>query len=302
MSCLTNIGEFIRRYNFAIVYKMRTQTILLILLAVAIGGFFIMRNREGLKWDRGFAGFRPAVSGVITEGSLDIEGSPVVDVSIKAMMIQKIATETAKKILDTKGLEMFPIETVFIQVFNTPESIGKLKENRPDVYNAYVDYLQAREKNVIETTDATGSSQINVRSSLINYLDALKRDQDYAAPPDGVPMTYRARFLMLDTNRFYGSELDVIAIGDGNDVIIQGITTQPLMNGDERIKPFQDTIRAGDWEPYNTIANANIPNKSALELAENAIKDKWGEDVQAYESTATADVGQFEPVSTPYLR
>jgi len=299
MSCLTNIGEFIRRYNFAIVYKMRTQTILLILLAVAIGGFFIMRNREGLKWDRGFAGFRPAVSGVITEGSLDIEGSPVVDVSIKAMMIQKIATETAKKILDTKGLEMFPIETVFIQVFNTPESIGKLKENRPDVYNAYVDYLQARQTQDLEPT---ADENKKIRSSLINYLDALKRDQDYAAPPDGVPMTYRARFLMLDTNRFYGSELDVIAIGDGNDVIIQGITTQPLMNGDERIKPFQDTIRAGDWEPYNTIANANIPNKSALELAENAIKDKWGEDVQAYESTATADVGQFEPVSTPYLR
>jgi len=299
MSCLTNIGEFIRRYNFAIVYKMRTQTILLILLAVAIGGFFIMRNREGLKWDRGFAGFRPAVSGVITEGSLDIEGSPVVDVSIKAMMIQKIATETAKKILDTKGLEMFPIETVFIQVFNTPESIGKHKENRPDVYNAYVDYLQARQTQDLEPT---ADENKKIRSSLINYLDALKRDQDYAAPPDGVPMTYRARFLMLDTNRFYGSELDVIAIGDGNDVIIQGITTQPLMNGDERIKPFQDTIRAGDWEPYNTIANANIPNKSALELAENAIKDKWGEDVQAYESTATADVGQFEPVSTPYLR
>ena len=252
---------------------MRTQTILLILLAAAIGGFFIMRNREGLKWDRGFAGFRPAVSGVITEGSLDIEGSPIIDVSVKAMMIQKIATETAKKILDTKGLAMFPIETVFIQVFNTPESIGKLKENRPDVYNAYVKYLQAREKDVLG-----GSSQITARSSLVSYLDALKRDQDYATPPDGVPMTYRARFLMLDTERFYGSELDVIAIGDGNDVTIQGITSQPLMNGDERIKPYQDTIRAGDWEPYNTIANANVPNKSALALVDKAIEEKWGSD------------------------
>ena len=252
---------------------MRTQTILLILLAAAIGGFFIMRNREGLKWDRGFAGFRPAVSGVITEGSLDIEGSPIIDVSVKAMMIQKIATETAKKILDTKGMAMFPIETVFIQVFNTPESIGKLKENRPDVYNAYVKYLQAREKDVLG-----GSSQITARSSLVSYLDALKRDQDYATPPDGVPMTYRARFLMLDTERFYGSELDVIAIGDGNDVTIQGITSQPLMNGDERIKPYQDTIRAGDWEPYNTIANANVPNKSALALVDKAIEEKWGSD------------------------
>ena len=115
-------------------------------------------------------------------------------------------------------------------------------------------------------------------------------------------MTYRARFLMLDTNRFYGSELDVIAIGDGNDVTIQGITTQPLMNGDERIKPFQDTIRAGDWEPYNNIANINVPNKSALALAEKAIKDKWGEDFQTYESTAVTDVGQFNPPVTPYLR
>jgi len=299
MPCLTNIDEFIRRYNFAIVYKMRTQTILLIVLAVAIGGFFIARNREGLKWDRGFAGFRPAVSGVITEGSLDIEGSPVVDVSIKAMMIQKIATETAQKILDTNGLKMFPIETVFIQVFNTPESIGKLKESRPDVYDAYIKYLQSRQTQDLEPT---ADENKKVRSSLINYLEALKRDQDYASPPDGVPMTYRARFLMLETDRFYGSELDVIAIGDGKDVTIQGITTQPLMNGDERIKPFQDTIRVGDWESYNTIANANIPNKSALALAEKAITDKWGEDFQAYEATATADVGQFEPVSTPYIR
>ena len=278
---------------------MRTQTILLIVLAVAIVGFFIARNREGLKWDRGFAGFRPAVSGVITEGSLDIEGSPVVDVSIKAMMIQKIATETAKKIFDTKGLSMFPIETVFIQVFNTPESIGKLKENRPDVYDAYIKYLQTRQTQDLEPTEDDNKK---VRSSLISYLDTLKRDQDYASPPDGVPMTYRARFLMLDTTRFYGSELDVIAIGDGKDVTIQGITTQPLMNGDERIKPFQDTIRAGDWEPYNTIANANAPTKSALELAEKAIKDKWGEDFQTYETTATADVGQFNPPVTPYLR
>jgi len=54
--------------------------------------------------------------------------------------------------------------------------------------------------------------------------------------------------------------------------------------------------------PYDTIANANVPNKSALALAEQAIKDKWGEDLQAYEATATADVGQFETVSTPYLR
>jgi len=299
MPCLTNIDEFIRGYNFAIVYKMRTQTILLIVLAVAIGGFFIARNREGLKWDRGFAGFRPAVSGVITEGSLDIEGSPVVDVSIKAMMIQKIATETAQKILDTNGLKMFPIETVFIQVFNTPESIGKLKESRPDVYDAYIKYLQSRQTQDLEPT---ADENKKVRSSLINYLEALKRDQDYASPPDGVPMTYRARFLMLETDRFYGSELDVIAIGDGKDVTIQGITTQPLMNGDERIKPFQDTIRVGDWESYNTIANANIPNKSALALAEKAITDKWGEDFQAYEATATADVGQFEPVSTPYIR
>ena len=274
MSCLTNIDEFIRRYNFAIVYKMRTQTILLIVLAVAIVGFFIARNREGLKWDRGFAGFRPAVSGVITEGSLDIEGNPIVDISVKTIMIQKIATETAKMILDTNGLKMFPIETVFIQVFNTPESIGKLKENRPDVYSAYVKYLQAREKDVT----VEDSSQITTRSSLINYLEALKRDQDYASPPDDVPMTYRARFLMLDTERFYGSELDVIAIGDGNDVTIQGITSQPLLNGDERIKPYQDTIRAGDWEPYNTIANANVPNKSALALVDKAIKEKWGSD------------------------
>jgi len=44
-------------------------------------------NREGLRWDRGFAGFRPAVSGVITEGNLEITGNPVEDVAVKAMMI-----------------------------------------------------------------------------------------------------------------------------------------------------------------------------------------------------------------------
>ena len=54
--------------------------------------------------------------------------------------------------------------------------------------------------------------------------------------------------------------------------------------------------------PYDTIANANVPNKSALALAEQAIKDKWGEDFQTYEATSTADVGQFNPPVTPYLR
>ena len=148
--------------------------------------------------------------------------------------------------------------------------------------------------------DGTQQEEL-ARASLISYLETLKRDQDYNTVPDNVPATYRCRFLLLETERFYGTEVDVIAIGDEDGIEIQGITSQPLKDGD-KIKAFQDTIRVGEWLPYDTIANANVPNKSALALAEQAIKEKWGEDLQAYEATATADVGQFEPVSTPYLR
>jgi len=253
------------------------QTIFFIVLVVAIVGYLVM-NREGLRWDRGFAGFRPAVTGVITEGNLEITGNPVEDVSIKAFMIKKILDATVNEIFNTQGLKMFPIETIFIQVFDSPDKISELKQKRPDVYDSYVEFLQARDKNALLTRDGDGTVQEQLaRTALINYLDQLKRDQNYSAVPDNVPATYRCRFLLLETERFYGTEVDVIAIGDGDGIKIQGITSQPLKNG-ENIKAFQDTLKAGEWMPYDTIANSyNVVNKSALALVDKAIKDKWGE-------------------------
>ena len=255
---------------------MRMQTIFFIALAVAIV-LFIVKNREGLRWDRGFAGFRPAVTGVITEGNLEIAGNPVEDVAIKAMMIKKIVDATTEEIFRTKGLKMFPIETVFIQVFDSPDKIKELKQNRPDVYQAYVKFLQARDKDAVLTRNGDGTDQEQLaRAALISYLDQLKRDQDYATVPDNVPATYRCRFLLLETERFYGTEVDVIAIGDETGIKIQGITSQPLKDGN-KLRAFQDTLKAGEWMPYDTIANANVPNKSALSLVDKAIKSKWGD-------------------------
>jgi len=264
------------------------QTIFFIVLVVAIVGYLVM-NREGLRWDRGFAGFRPAVTGVITEGNLEITGNPVEDVSIKAFMIKKILDATVNEIFNTQGLKMFPIETIFIQVFDSPDKISELKQKRPDVYDSYVEFLQARDKNALLTRDGDGTDQEQLaRTALINYLDQLKRDQNYSTVPDNVPATYRCRFLLLETERFYGTEVDVIAIGDEDGIKIQGITSQPLKNG-EKIKAFQDTLTAGEWMPYDTIANSNVPNKSALALVDKAIKDKWGdgEDMR-YSKTVSA--------------
>ena len=295
---------------------MRMQTIFFIALAVAIV-LFIVKNREGLRWDRGFAGFRPAVTGVITEGNLEIAGNPVEDVAIKAMMIKKIVDATTEEIFRTKGLKMFPIETVFIQVFDSPDKIKELKQNRPDVYQAYVKFLQARDKDAVLTRNGDGTDQEQLaRAALISYLDQLKRDQDYATVPDNVPATYRCRFLLLETERFYGTEVDVIAIGDETGIKIQGITSQPLKDGN-KLRAFQDTLKAGEWMPYDTIANANVPNKSALSLVDKAIKAKWGDgDDQRYLNTIdqivandydenyglTEGMKQFENPNTPYLR
>ena len=255
---------------------MRMQTIFFIALAVAIVGYLVM-NREGLRWDRGFAGFRPAVTGVITEGNLEISGNPVEDVAVKALMIKKILDATVDEIFRTKGLKMFPIETIFIQVFDSPDKIKELKQNRPDVYEAYVKFLQARDKDAVLTRNGDGTEQEKLaRSALVSYLDQLKRDQNYNTVPDNVPATYRCRFLLLETERFYGTEVDVIAIGDENGIKIQGITSQPLKDG-EPIKAFQDKLKVGEWMPYDTIANANVPNKSALALVDKAIKEKWGD-------------------------
>jgi len=252
------------------------QTIFFIALAVAIVGYLVM-NREGLRWDRGFAGFRPAVTGVITEGNLEISGNPVEDVAVKALMIKKILDATVDEIFRTKGLKMFPIETIFIQVFDSPDKIKELKQNRPDVYEAYVKFLQARDKDAVLTRNGDGTEQEKLaRSALVSYLDQLKRDQNYNTVPDNVPATYRCRFLLLETERFYGTEVDVIAIGDENGIKIQGITSQPLKDG-EPIKAFQDKLKVGEWMPYDTIANANVPNKSALALVDKAIKEKWGD-------------------------
>jgi len=264
---------------------MRMQTIFLIVLVVAIVGYLFM-NREGLRWDRGFAGFRPAVSGVITEGNLEITGNPVEDVAVKAMMIKKILDATTEEIFRTKGLKMFPIETVSIQVFDSPEKIKELKQKRPDVYDAYVKFLKARDNDAVITRNGDGTEQEHLaRTALINYLEQIKRDQDYATVPDNIPATYRCRFLLLETERFYGTEVDVIAIGDETGIKIQGITSQPLNDGN-KLKAFQDKLQVGEWMPYDTIANAIMPNKSALTLVDKAIKEKWGDgDDQRYLNT-----------------
>jgi hypothetical protein len=255
---------------------MRMQNLLLFALA-AVALIIFFKYREGFKWDRGFAGFRPEVSGVITEGNLEIEGNAMEDVSVKALMIKKIIDATTETIFNTKGLKMFPIETVFVQVFNTAEKVAELKQKRPDVYDAYVNFLKERDAISSGTRGGDGYEQERQsRTALVNYLEQLKRNEDYASVPDNIPATYRARFLMLETDRFYGTEVDVIAIGDEQGIKIQGITSQPLNNGG-KIKAFQDVLKAGEWMPYNTIANASIPNKSALTLAENAIKEKWGD-------------------------
>ena len=285
------------------------QTIFFIALAVAIV-LYVMKNREGLRWDRGFAGFRPAVSGVITDGDLEITGNPVEDVAVKALMIKKILDATVQEIYDKNGLKMFPIETVFIQVFDSPDKIKELKQKRPDVYDAYVKFLQARDKDAVLTRDGNGTEQERLaRTALISYLDTLKRDQDYATVPDNVPATYRCRFLLLETERFYGTEVDVIAMGDETGIKIQGITSQPLKDGD-KIKAFQNQLQVGEWMPYDTIANANVPNKSALALVDKAVKAKWGDgDDQRYLDTIEAsnewlanNPDEFENPVTPYLR
>ena len=288
---------------------MRMQTIFFIVLAVAIVGYLVM-NREGLRWDRGFAGFRPAVTGVITEGNLEISGNPVEDVAVKALMIKKIVDATVDEIFRTKGLKMFPIETIFIQVFDSPDKIKELKQNRPDVYEAYVKFLQARDKDAVLTRNGDGTEQEQLaRSALVSYLDTLKRDQNYNTVPDNVPATYRCRFLLLETERFYGTEVDVIAIGDENGIKIQGITSQPLKDG-EPIKAFRNQLQVGEWMPYDTIANANVPNKSAMALVDKAIKAKWGdgddkryiETIEASNEWLANNPDDFENPDTPYLR
>jgi len=288
---------------------MRMQTIFFIVLAVAIVGYLVM-NREGLRWDRGFAGFRPAVTGVITEGNLEISGNPVEDVAVKALMIKKIVDATVDEIFRTKGLKMFPIETIFIQVFDSPDKIKELKQNRPDVYEAYVKFLQARDKDAVLTRNGDGTEQEQLaRSALVSYLDQLKRDQNYNTVPDNVPATYRCRFLLLETERFYGTEVDVIAIGDENGIKIQGITSQPLKDG-EPIKAFRNQLQVGEWMPYDTIANANVPNKSAMALVDKAIKAKWGdgddkryiETIEASNEWLANNPDDFENPDTPYLR
>jgi len=285
------------------------QTIFFIVLAVAIVGYLVM-NREGLRWDRGFAGFRPAVTGVITEGNLEISGNPVEDVAVKALMIKKIVDATVDEIFRTKGLKMFPIETIFIQVFDSPDKIKELKQNRPDVYEAYVKFLQARDKDAVLTRNGDGTEQEQLaRSALVSYLDTLKRDQNYNTVPDNVPATYRCRFLLLETERFYGTEVDMIAIGDENGIKIQGITSQPLKDG-EPIKAFRDQLQVGEWMPYDTIANANVPNKSAMALVDKAIKAKWGdgddkryiETIEASNEWLANNPDDFENPDTPYLR
>jgi len=285
------------------------QTIFFIVLAVAIVGYLVM-NREGLRWDRGFAGFRPAVTGVITEGNLEISGNPVEDVAVKALMIKKIVDATVDEIFRTKGLKMFPIETIFIQVFDSPDKIKELKQNRPDVYEAYVKFLQARDKDAVLTRNGDGTEQEQLaRSALVSYLDTLKRDQNYNTVPDNVPATYRCRFLLLETERFYGTEVDVIAIGDENGIKIQGITSQPLKDG-EPIKAFRNQLQVGEWMPYDTIANANVPNKSAMALVDKAIKAKWGdgddkryiETIEASNEWLANNPDDFENPDTPYLR
>lgn len=259
--------ENIHRYNFATPNKMRILIIIVVII-ITLAGYFLLSNREGLKWDLGFAGFNPAVSEIITEGTMDIAGEKVDEVAVPPEVVLNIAKGVVKMLREKRGLSCCPIETVFIEMYSSAASMEKVKKERPDVYKAYIKYLESRLE--LPTVDDEDGEK---RAAMVSYLDNLKKNESVAMIPLGVPLTYRVRMILLETKRYYGIQLDAIAMGDEKDMEIKGITTQQY-DDESVIKPFKDDLKAGDWLKYDTIANSIAPTKSLLDTVENSVKEK----------------------------
>lgn len=240
--------------------------IIIVVIIITIAGYFLLTNREGLKWDLGFAGFNPAVSEIISEGTMDIAGEKVDEVAVPPEVLTNIAKGVVKMLREKRGLSCCPIETVFIEMYSSAASMDKVKKERPDVYKAYIKYLESR----LEKPTEDGPEK---RATMVSYLDTLKKNEGVAMIPLGVPLTYRVRMILLETKRYYGIQLDAIAMGDEKDMEIKGITTQQY-DDDSVIKPFKDDLKAGDWLKYDTIANSIAPTKSLLDTVENSVKEK----------------------------
>lgn len=246
---------------------MRMQTVL-ILLAVAAVAYFVFTSREGLKWDRGFAGFLAATPSEINLGSMEVPGDRIDKLAVSDKVIKGLVDSVGAKLAVSQNLTVFPIETVFIEVYGSEESISKMKKERPDVYEAYIKYLDSVQQ---DNASEKGNGK-QKRAALVSYLDTLK-NFEVARVPAGVPLTYRARLLLLETKRFYGIETDVVAVGDEKTMKVLGITTKTV-DSSSNIQPFLDELKAGQWQPYSTIANAGFKHKGVLEMANEAIEAK----------------------------
>lgn len=242
---------------------VRVSILVLIVLLVII----LFGGKEGLRWDRGFAGFRPAVSDEINLGSMDIPGDKIGEVALSDKVIMKIVETTAKRISKDMGISVVPLETVFIEAYGSAESMDSVKKERPDVYASYIKYLEEKDKGVIYD-----ENKPEIRAALISYLDTIKKS-DVARVPDGVPLTYRARIMLLEVKRYYGIEVDVIAMGDDKGVKIVGVTTK-TKEDEGKIQAFVDDLKAGEWMPWSDLKVAIGKNKSILDMANEAIDNK----------------------------
>ena len=244
------------------------QTVLIILLVLA-GAYFIFSSREGLKWDRSFAGFMPAVSGEINLGSLDVPGDRIDKVAVSDKVIKKMVDGISSKISSTQNLSVFPVETIFIEVFGTKSSIDNLEKERPDVYGAYIKYLEETQMDNAKKADDGSPKK---RASLVSYMDAIK-NSDVARLPAGAPLTYRTRMLLLETKRYYGIEVDAICMGNDEEMKVVGITTKTVEQS-AKIQPFVDELKAGEWVPYADILKNSFGSSSILKRANEAIEAK----------------------------
>jgi len=243
------------------------QTVLIILLVLA-GAYFILSSREGLTWDRGFAGFVPAVSGEINLGSLEVPGDRLDKVAVSDKVIKKLVDGISSKIASTQNLSVFPVETVFIEVYGSKGTLDNLEKERPDVYKAYIKYLEEIQEGNAKVSDDSPKK----RTALVSYLDTLKNN-DVARLPPGAPLTYRTRMLLLETKRYYGIEVDAICVGNGDEMRVLGITTKTVEQS-VKIQPFEDELKAGEWVPYADILKKSFGSSSILDKANEAIEAK----------------------------
>ena len=151
---------------------MQMQTVVLILL-VLVGAYLIFTSREGLAWDRGFAGFLPAVSGEINLGSLEVPGDRLDKVAVSDKVIKKLVDGVCSKISMAQKLSVSPIETVFIEVYGSKGALENLEKERPDVYGAYIKYLEEKDKQNSMTKEEEENCP-PVRSQQSTYLESLK--------------------------------------------------------------------------------------------------------------------------------